>query len=427
MKQLLWKEFREKRLWSIPMAASVVGVVALGQGYTYCGDFYTITGWIIPSIVAALLFGMGAYSGETAWGTADFLFSRPISWKKVLTAKLVFGIGVIAASAILGAVVYRVMCPAPYVRFAAFADLAEGVGIGMSIMLPAYLAGAACSVVFPGMVGAILTFVAIAVVSVGGLTLVQKVLGQGARLPFWLIPAWWVGAALAALLTARFGLTLSIGTRAKRYAVACVAAGAFLSAAYFVPFETWREKPQARDLRISPEGTHAIVREREYVEYAPFHWTPIKESCYFVRLSDMRRSRLCDVDRNGYDYMWGPDGQVYYVLTPPHARPAFESQVVIQQMDAGGVVREEAVRVGRAGLDVYCSLCRSSPDRKLAMVRCWHRGTRRSNHWLEFVDIENARNLDLVITNPKQSWWQSNTEVGYVDTEGKRRIVRVIE
>ena len=150
----------------------------------------------------------------------------------------------------------------------------------------------------------------------------------------------------------------------------------------------------------------------------------------------MRKTRLRDVDRHNYDYMWGPVGTAYYLadktsyeqLSGGRRRVSEHAwAIVLWRMEADGEVQERRIPVGRQGKTTGCSLM-PSPDRKLAMVRCReHRDSKWLLSWLEFVDIENARNLDLVITDPKRSWWQSNTEVGYIDTEGKRQIVRVVE
>ena len=43
MKAFIWKEWREKRVWAIPLLASTVGVVALRQGYMFSGGFSTFT------------------------------------------------------------------------------------------------------------------------------------------------------------------------------------------------------------------------------------------------------------------------------------------------------------------------------------------------------------------------------------------------
>lgn len=154
MAQLLWKEYREKRLWLLLVAGAVVFVVLMKSAYTFIGDWNPGRSlWDLLPCVLAILMGLSACSSELAGETASFLYSRPVSWKKLLLAKLAVGIGILAAAAIIGAIVYRVTCPAAYVRYATLGSLAQGVGEALLLTGLPYLVGFAMSVVLPGLLG----------------------------------------------------------------------------------------------------------------------------------------------------------------------------------------------------------------------------------------------------------------------------------
>ncbi|MBI2843516.1 MAG: ABC transporter permease [Armatimonadetes bacterium] len=468
MKRLLWKEFRERWPWVAVLALSVLGVVVAGKGYTYCGSFETFTGWVAPSVLAALFLGMGAYSSELGWGTADFLHSRPITWKRILSAKLLFGILTIAIVCIVGAVLYRVTIPQAYAVHATVPALAEGAGIASLILTIAFLMGLVSSVVLPGAVGAALIFLAIVV----GLGIEWAAVDPRARfeqgvvpnLPYWIITGWWLGASVAALVVLRFRITLPMPVRTKRYASMTLLTVAILSPLQFVgPFQHWEELfIRLRQFNSSPSGDYILVMD--YLDPSRFrrNWTIrhyadreacIKQVSYMVRLSDGARGEI-DTWRVGSvrnpdgtvklwtypvsieSYAWAGEiaYDIYYSSDPMDSNRT-RIDLYKAWIDRSGDVRQSKVRLATIDRRSYRFRCLDSPDRRYFAVLIVSRNTGDASlkifdMWLD-ITRPDIIPLDDMITDPKSRrndlWWESNTEIGYYDREGKRHVISVGE
>ena len=403
MTRLLWKEVREKRVWTLLLTASVVGPLFFGKAHTFVGEFGAFASWVWLSGLVSLFLGLGTFSSELAGGTADFIFSRPVSWKRILLAKILGGLAVIVSAAVLTAIVYCFVRPEQYAAFVTVPRLAEGVGYAVWMMGSAYLVGVACSVVLPGVIGGMLVLLAISVAMGVRQAIFAACNVWIPRVVEW---EWLLSAAIAAILVVRFGLTLTAASRAGRYALVVVAVVILATPLHFLlPSDSgW----PYRESFVSPDGQYAIV-----------HWSAMTDmlkentlgSGYIVRLSDGKKATVTlpsnIVVRPIY---WSKSNAVVF---------RWEGAIRTVQMDDRGMLHEHSIKIGSG----EPSRMYLSPDRKLALV--WSSDKRRGR--LEFADIETRRKLDLVITDPKRFWWQSNTEVGYVDTEGKRRIVRVVE
>lgn len=462
MRRLLWKEYRERRLWAIPLMASVVGVIALGRAYTYCGDLSTFTGWVIPSALVAMLFGMSAYSSELAWETPDFLHSRPVSWKRMLAAKLVFGLGIIVLVVLLGALAFRLGAPEPYRRFASVVEIAPGVGLAMLWMGIPYLIGFCCSVVFPGTIGAILMLVAFGIAIAGEFAFLNRL--ALARDDLYLF-AWFLALPLAALLVIRFGLTLSIASRVKRYALAVIlVVGVLTTADTITHWDPWcSDVSGERKISISPDGRFALVietrtsakKERPYYDAG---------TVSIVRLADNRVATGIRMDfrdagnwkakqeqwdrwNSAYEIRWTPNGTAYIFdyncVTDRHGKRRYV--IPTMKMAASGRAQAQAIEgrplpppeiVNGKTVQSYVSYLMTSPDGRIASLLIY---SLTSGWRLDFVDVERMRVLPVVLrdickkeTRGKYAWfrfptlwWQSNDEIGYIDPNGQRRIVRV--
>ena len=452
MGRLLWKEFRERRLWAIPLVLSVVGVVAAGMRYTFCGNVLYLVRWAIPSALVALLVGMGAYSSEIAWGTPDFLFSRSISWKRVMLAKVLFALGLIVSSAVLGAIVYRIVCPEPYVKFATLAGLARGVGIALLIMVSGYLAGAISSVLFPGYIGAILTFVSLGIVLSGALALITEFFDyQG--LPNRIVPAWWLAALIACLVVLRFGMTLTIEARARRFVL--VFAGfaiLFMVGCFLFPRQMLvYMPPRTQILTISPDGRYAVATERgDWRVRDGYRAAPVR--LYMVDLSSGAKASVSSshdgiavIDGGqvlvyspfawehlgAREVRWSPNGTVYFVSQDYTTRFVRHCLITLR-LDAKRKVILRRIPLQTTGGDNPVP----SPDGRLAAVFQWEKDSRVGS--VQVLDIDRGRSLGAVTDRvgwPVREgvylgsawWWQSNTEIGYMDKHDNRRIVRVVE
>ncbi len=84
MRQLLWKEWRERRLWLLGWGASIIVFTAWGACSCFVGGVNSGNGWGLPWLmITAMFIGSGAYSSELAPGRAAFAYSRPVSWKAI--------------------------------------------------------------------------------------------------------------------------------------------------------------------------------------------------------------------------------------------------------------------------------------------------------------------------------------------------------
>ena len=273
--------------------------------------------------------------------------------------------------------------------------------------------------------------------------------------PYWILLGWAVGVFAAWLVVVRFGLTLSIAARARRFVVVClvpVVLFTVLSCSIHFPKLS---PPRQEILNVSPDGRYAIGAERgEWVTREGRTRAPVKLyivdfsggsvapiSAEFIaqkgpgqvwmlgsdgRTSDMYR-RL--ESRHVY---WTPRGMAYYVAPDYTTHPSDRYDMVTLRTDSTGNVQETRIPVGnlyREGSPF------PSPDGRLAAIRLSDHPDSKT-YWIEFVDIEGGRKLDVVIRELSTSesvrdlgnyWWQSNTEFGYIDRDGNRRIVRVVQ
>lgn len=417
MKALLWKELRERRLWLLPLLLSTLAVVLLRCGYTFCGF---PNNYIIPSAFLALLFGMTTYSGELGTGTVDFLYAKPASWKKVLLAKLIVGLGFVVATALAATAVYRLMLPGVYADFAGPLELAKGTGLAIAVMGVPYLFGFACSVVLPGMVGGVLVFLSVSVLCGMLYGLFERTAKVGRTMEdavflTIVLAACFVASLAAAVFTTRFGLTLGLATRVRRHILVMlpVLALTIVPTAHLV-HASW-DQEQLYDGSVSPDGRYEIL-----VRYIGLHrrnldpWDrmSLAGEAILVRLADGSSVKL-GPDRTNWEWV----GNVAYSECVGLDVPGDLSLAKVQP---GGSVRQHTITV-----PARSHASDAAPDnRVLALV------TYEGSYWqtrllVRFVDLHEARLLDMVIRNVDSYRWRSSTEIEYTDIYGKRRVVEV--
>ncbi len=73
MRQLLWKEWRERRCWLLGWGASIIVLTAWGAFPLFLGEWESGNSWCLPWLmITAMFIGAGAYSSELAPGRAAF-------------------------------------------------------------------------------------------------------------------------------------------------------------------------------------------------------------------------------------------------------------------------------------------------------------------------------------------------------------------
>jgi hypothetical protein len=428
MTRLLWKEYREKRLWLLLLLAGVVGPVIAGQGYTFSGSLDPITPWMFLSIVASFMLGAGAHSSELSGATADFIYSRRVSWKQIAGAKLIVGLGIVVATSLMGAVVYLALCPAPLLRFATMDRLGMGFVYAALFLGGAYLAGLVSSVALPGVFGGVLITLGL----LSGMALHAAFLfdipAMGRHDLFYLL-GWAVGPLVSAVITARFGLTLPLRTRLLRYSLIAVLVSAAACQAWFlVPVPSSRHQPKVVFSIISPDQRYAIVNA------LPSEGRP-DGSLDVVRLSDKFRGRVGECISDLYQVSWVDSTTAVIMWSRPSIlkiipakRLTFKHTLIHQPESAAS--KEDMVWVpspdGRLGITAFTrypggpSLHNNfvSPD------GIWYATSRTD--LIQIVDGRSGKPVGPAIRSPKDFWWQSNTEIVYTDANGKRHIVRIV-
>lgn len=399
MLRLIRKELVEKRIWAILTLISSVLVLLIGTGYTFVGNLGAFSIWVILPMLASLYLGMMTFNTELN-SAADFLYTKPISWWKILAAKLVAGLAVIIISAVLSAGIYAVIRPDQYTQFTTPVSLLTGIGWAVLLTGLSYLLGVSVSVLLPGNFGGIIAIAAIVVYGTPYSIFWNWVSGDYITIGYFVF-ALPIGVLAALIFTARFGITLPLSTRVFRYTVVvfgmlttAVVVNAFIPSLSFNPIEY-----STKTISISPDANCAFLRERFFV---PGNASNDYSKSHLLRLSDGKAAAVDNTMRMAY---WTPSGKVIL---------GDKKGLIIAEMTADGKINKRLLPLPYP--TAYSIL--QSPDRKLALVPT------RENV-LYIVDVENIRRLDVSVKDFKEYWWQSNSEFGYIDQADKRHIIKI--
>lgn len=157
---MLWKECCERRWWAACWVLVIVSVSLFANGQNFCNDAgWAIQPWNYLSLLFAGIVGLGGYSSELKRERAFFLFTRAVHWSVVLLAKILFGVIMILAAALLAALIFRLTCAEPYRHFVTLPHVLSGVGTLALPTVLCYFAGLAGSVILPGLAGGALTVI----------------------------------------------------------------------------------------------------------------------------------------------------------------------------------------------------------------------------------------------------------------------------
>ena len=419
MRRLIWRELRERSGWAVVLALSCVGVTLVLRRFTFVGGFSAATAWLWLPIATAFLFGLGAFSSEQA-GSADFLYSRPVSWKKMLLAKVAAALVVIVGSVVLSAVVYRLIRPEQYAQFTTVPHLARGAAYTAALLMVAYLFGLAYSPPLPGVFGGIVTFIAL-MVALGLETSVYQALSNrgaadAAMVSVRWLCGWIAGSAAATVVLARFGMTLPTPARVLRYAVVVlvvvVPATGLMSV---IPRNRTRidfgMESRLSQTSFSPDGRYALVERTRLLDLLQTPASPATD-VFLLRISDQKSAKLSYEGPLivGLRAAWARSDAVVY--RDPHG-------IRIARMEPNGSIVEKTVQVFPGSRGFFLP----SADRRYALV-LYQKGEIEK---AAVVDVERAVRVGPILEDVKKRWWQSNTEVGYIDAAGKRHIVSVVK
>ncbi len=298
MRRLLTKELKEKRTWIALLLVVLCAGTFLGM---YALLFAGWVGWrmwqeqaMMPFIFIGLIAGLAAYSSELSRGRADFLMSRPVSWKKLLAAKVIAGVIGVAAAAALAGLAYWLSLPPEFRAAVPLTRIGAGVVFLTVYCSIGYLAGMVFSNVLPGVFGSALV---LALVYFCGISTVMSFDIHKAKTLFWPGLAWLIAPLAATLVIARFGVTLQPMERLRRYGLACLIVAAVIAPLGFLiswPHEQkdsygdsmwfssqmWEDiqrqfadrvfpsdqvepiyEQYFYDCRVSPDGSYAVYRQ----------------------------------------------------------------------------------------------------------------------------------------------------------------------
>jgi ABC-type transport system involved in multi-copper enzyme maturation permease subunit len=294
MKRLFWKEFREKRLWIPVLSLIAIFIVVRGSAFTFIGHDNAFSKWLFLFFITAFLFGAGAFKGEIGTGSIDFLFSRPVSWKKFLAMKVLADLFIILIAVTIAAITYRIIRPEQYAAFTTLAHLAVGIGNGMIWFSIAYTLGLACSVIIPGALGGVLVMFAIMIIGMVWATVCNRVNWidmNAAGFAVLLAPA------IAMLVIVRFGLTLPVRPRINRYALTLIAVMTVITVGFTIlpssVKEFWADNEPACWTFASPDGRY-LIAQKDFVISSPLDsdssYSRALTSTCFIRLSDGKKN-----------------------------------------------------------------------------------------------------------------------------------------
>ncbi len=279
MRRLLWKEWRERRLWALSLAASILYVSLYAQGQNCFGELnFPWTNWQALPLMLALLTGAGAYASELSGERATFAFSRPISLRAMLCAKLLFGAIIFIGVPLLAALLLRFTIPAPLQHLATPVHLLTGAWTMTWPLAVCYLFGLGCSVMSPRLPGSILVIAATAAVLAIALALAPLCSNGNVPGSYFASSMFslgtWLGVLCAGLSVAYFGLTLGAKERLQRFAPIYIGILLGLGLIGMLLPGQWTERLLWHwtpiSTNISPGGSYALVYYEQH--FKPFDY-----------------------------------------------------------------------------------------------------------------------------------------------------------
>ncbi len=421
MRRLLTKELKEKRMWIALLLVVLCAGTFLGL---YALLFAGWVGWrmweeqaMMPFVFLGLIAGLAAYSSELSRGRADFLMSRPVSWKKLLAAKVIAAIiGIVAAAALAG-LAYWLALPSEFRAAVPLTRIGAGVVFLTVYCSIGYFVGMVFSNVLPGVFGSALV---LALVYFCGMSTVMSFDIHKSKTLFWPGLAWVLAPIAATLVIARFGMTLQPMERLRRYGLACLIVVAIIAPLGFfiswpqelndsygdsrwVSSQTWEDiqrrfanrvfpsdqlEPMFEqyfyDCRVSPDGSYAVYRQ-----------SSPENGMMIVNLAT-GKARV----ENGLGKRGGPGYYSTWLSNSSILIPQRKS-LCIASVDANCTVKARIIAIPMAQ-DQKVSVYWLSPDKQAALIRTTldeeaaskrppSEGVRASDRIYILVDIPSGR------------------------------------
>jgi len=437
-KRLLWKEYREGRL--VILLAAAAPFVLFPLSTTFPVSSIERGMLIMPGAVGvhlAIAFWGAGRGGSKRTGSEFAWTHLPTNPAVEWLASMVVPTIVIAAMGawygLAAAIVFRLMCPAPYLPFLPFSQIAAGfVGIGLAMTMP-YLFGAACSVVLPGVVGSLLTMLVIAVLTGLDVALTLMLFGYG---PDWVVVSalsWTGGAIVAALVIVRFGFTLSVAQRIRRYAFVMLGCVVCLTAAVLAAHRptSWILTDYAYS--FSPDLSNAIVLTQVRTYSIPRHMAQtqligFQSHSYFWRTTDgAKRDWPSGADLTSPSE-WLNNDTYFDIRTCIWEHRRWVRPTLLTTVRLGKSGKLEITRIPM-GYDVYVGSSHFiSPDGKIAaFIAPRNPHTPGDERRYRFFDIEQRKWLETTVpcASYRRGWWQNDREYAWLDNKDNLHTTQV--
>ncbi|MHB0937741.1 MAG: ABC transporter permease [Armatimonadota bacterium] len=457
MKRLLWKEFRERRWWALAWALAILGVSLFGRGQAFYGEQgITLTPLLPLPFVIGLLIGAGAYAGELSRSQA--LFSRPITPRAVLAAKLLFAAIICFGTPLLAAAIaWGIASDGTRFLMSPWTLLSGAVGVGWLYGL-CYLFGLTCSVVIPGYAGGILTLATAALPLIAALAMaewlgawrsyssdpdgIRQSLHYYAYIAGWIFGCW-LGVTCAGLSVSRFALVLSKEERVKRFTfvflpvfLACGVVGILLPTGAVARLLMHWEVVNAS---ISPTGKYALVSEERQPYTFGFALSPgevngsFGHARYLARMSDRERIPVLPKKFNYWQWSWVTDEIAYSY--------DWDKDKLLLVYPGRGTTR--MLTMTHRSIRPYCP----SPDGRLLLL--YGRRSEKvlthgivdgregkiekivnSSHILQVVDLDSGRiivdrEMEVLENRSLGAVWQDNDTLAYQRIDGQTEYLHI--
>ena len=424
MRRLLWKEWQERRLWIALWVLAGVVTVMLGKGQVICeitGRFSWGSGWDLAVPLMALLAGLSGYGSELHGTRATFLYSRAITWKQLLAAKLLLGLIAVIVSVVISAITGCLLLPAEYHPFITLHSLVMGALPVVGTTTAAYLFGLSCSTVLSGPAGGVLVMVGL-----GTIADFFVVIGDKGLLfrPVLLM----LSPLLAGLILVRFGVTLHSMARLQRFGIIVLVLGCLGTVLDYTPTAAYlykkfnamcvSEPEYFCNVKLTPDAGYAYVDRMIHYKTVP----------YLVRLRDGQSHAFPEWE-SAIDNRWLGNSILLHTSGGyTTAGNQYDIDLSLWQWHDG---RQRLCRIHNAG-NMSIRYCALSPDSRRVLIGGYDE--------LRLCDMSTGQTLTLAkvdkvklrllsrrepgkIHGLQKCWWQTNDVVGYHDPFTKQRVL----
>lgn len=454
MKRLLWKEFNERRWWVLVWGLAILGVSLFGKGQAFYGERGMAFSPFLPlPLVIGLLIGAGSYAGELA--RSQSVFSRPITPRALLVAKLLFaGIVCLGAPLLAGVIAWLTVSDTMRHLMSPWTLLSGALGVAWLYGL-CYLFGLTCSVVIPGYAGGILTLAVVClplIAVLGGSGLLEGMgsfgYGQDGTLQSlnyysdnagWIFGCW-LGVTCAGLSISRFALVLSKEERVKRFTFVFVPL--FLASGVIgvlLPVEVGARLFMHWEVAyagVSPTGKYALVSEERQPYTFGFIGAPgeyygaFGDERYLVRMRDRRRIQELPNELNYWGWIWVTDEIAYaYDWGKDTLLLAYPSRGTTKQLTIGRVRPHYTSPDGRLLL-LSGQRSKKATAYQLVDGRPKKIETTVPIYIVKVVDLDSGRfilnkEMEALENHGLSVYWQDNDTLAYRRTDDRTEYLRV--